>query len=249
MVRRPRDAPAEAALDRADVDDRLRAAVGVRRVVLPGRDPLEDGVEHLVHPEDRVLAPPPLAEGGVDEAPVDADPQPERAEVAEDDLRPRSARRAGTCRRRRRARRGIASRRRSRGTRRPTASPYCVFSISPQTAATARRRAAARRRPAAPGRPRRSRPARPSCSRSEPVEPSVPDERLGLEPRNALSHGSRPEYDVSVWPLNMRLSPPPAPAQVPSAFARPSSTCCHWHARPTPRRARPSARPSPVRGR
>ncbi len=33
-------------------------------------------------------------------------------------------------------------------------------------------------------------------------------------------------------PLNMRLLPPPAPSRIPSAFARPSSTCCHWQRRP-----------------
>ena len=85
-MRRAGDAPAEAALDRADVDDRLRAAVRVRGVVLPGRDPLEHRVEHLARAQDRVAVAPPLAEGRVDEVAVDADPQPQRAEVAEDDL-------------------------------------------------------------------------------------------------------------------------------------------------------------------
>src|SRR5687768_12017893 len=47
------------------------------------------------------------------------------------------------------------------------------------------------------------------------------------------SHGSRPEYDVSRWPLNMSVGPSPSPARVASTFARPSSTCCHWTARPS----------------
>ena len=72
--------------DRADVDDRLRAAVGVRGIVLPGRDPLEHRVEHLVHAQDRVLVALALAERRVDEVAVGADAQPERAEVAEHDL-------------------------------------------------------------------------------------------------------------------------------------------------------------------
>ena len=67
---------------------------------------------------------------------------------------------------------------------------------------------------------------------AEPVEAAVLDECLGLEPRTPASHGSCPEYDVSMWPLNMRLLPPPAPSQTPRAFARSSSTCCHWQRRP-----------------
>src|SRR6266404_5827199 len=39
-----------------------------------------------------------------------------------------------------------------------------------------------------------------------------------------------------MWPLNIRLFPPPLPApfptHVPRAFARPSSTCCHCTCRP-----------------
>ena len=35
----------------------------------------------------------------------------------------------------------------------------------------------------------------------------------GWKPGIPASHGSRPEYDVSMWPLNIRLGPPPAPAQ------------------------------------
>src|ERR1051326_1818885 len=54
----------------------------------------------------------------------------------------------------------------------------------------------------------------------------------GWKPGTDRSHGSRPEYDVSMWPLNMRLFPPPAPARVPRTFARPSSTCCHCTCRP-----------------
>ncbi len=86
-MRRPRDPPAEPALDRADVDDRLRAAVRVLGIVLPHRDPLEHGIEHVAHANDRVLVPLPLAERRVDERALRRDPQPQRAEVTEDDLR------------------------------------------------------------------------------------------------------------------------------------------------------------------
>src|SRR5881628_3842874 len=41
------------------------------------------------------------------------------------------------------------------------------------------------------------------------------------------SHGSRPEYDVSMWPLNMSDFPPPVPSSRPMTFGRPSSTSCH----------------------
>ena len=58
---------------------------------------------------------------------------------------------------------------------------------------------------------------------------------LGWKPGTCASHGSRPEYDVSMCPLNMRLGPPPAPARVPSTFARPSSTCCHCTCSPMSR--------------
>src|SRR6476659_4200271 len=57
---------------------------------------------------------------------------------------------------------------------------------------------------------------------------------LGWKPGTCASHGSRPEYEVSMWPLNMRLGPPPTPARVPRTFARPSSTCCHCTCRPMP---------------
>src|SRR5947209_10713139 len=83
---RARDAPAKAALDRADVDDRLGAAVRVRGAVLPRRDPLEHRIEHLMRAEDRVLAALALAERRVDEVALHADPQPQRAEMAEHDL-------------------------------------------------------------------------------------------------------------------------------------------------------------------
>src|SRR6476619_3505082 len=46
------------------------------------------------------------------------------------------------------------------------------------------------------------------------------------------SHGSRPEYDVSMWPLNMSDFPPPAPSQTPTTFGRPASTSCHCTWRP-----------------
>ena len=182
MVRRARDAPAEAALDRADVDDRLRAAVAVRGIVLPGRDPLLHGREHLVHAQDRVLVALALAEGGVDEVAVHADPQPERAEVAEHDLAlgrlaeqahvgdaavrdevARAGRVAAVLAARPRRRTGS-----SRSRRRPPRS--------------SRRPGAARPRPGARARPRRSRRARPSCSRSRA--------RRGGRPRRNAAAGS-----------------------------------------------------------
>src|SRR6185437_13613998 len=63
---------------------------------------------------------------------------------------------------------------------------------------------------------------RPSCTNA-----------FGWNPGTSRSHGSRPEYDVSMWPLNIRLLPPPVPRQVPSALARPFSTCCHCTASPS----------------
>src|ERR671923_90619 len=47
------------------------------------------------------------------------------------------------------------------------------------------------------------------------------------------SHGSRPEYDVSMWPFSIRLEPPPEPSSVPSTFGRPSSTSCHCTCSPS----------------
>src|SRR5439155_18887296 len=55
---------------------------------------------------------------------------------------------------------------------------------------------------------------------------------LGWNPGTCRSHGSRPLYDVSMCPLNIRAGASPDPASVPSTFARPSSTCCHWTASP-----------------
>src|SRR5688572_27666039 len=49
------DPPAEAALDRPDVDDRRGAAVRVFGISLPARDPLEHGLEHVVHAHYGVL--------------------------------------------------------------------------------------------------------------------------------------------------------------------------------------------------
>src|SRR5947208_6415955 len=57
---------------------------------------------------------------------------------------------------------------------------------------------------------------RPSCTKP-----------AGWKPRIPASHGSCPEYDVSMWPLNMSDLPPPAPSQTPTTFGRPSSTSCH----------------------
>ena len=38
-----------------------------------------------------------------------------------------------------------------------------------------------------------------------------------------------------MWPLNIRLGPPPEPSRMPSTLARPSSTCCHCTCRPISR--------------
>ena len=232
-VRRPRDAPAEAALDRADVDDRRHAAVGVLRIGLPGRDPLEHGVEHLAHAQDRVLVALALAERGVDEVAVRRDAHPERPEVPEHDLRlgrlAEDAHVGDAAVRDEVARAGRVAAVLARPARRPTA-PSRSRRRPPRRA---RRRAAARPRPAARAPPRRSRRARPSCSRCRARRAARPcTNASGWKPRTPASHGSRPEYDVSMWPLNMRLCPPPAPGHVPSTLARPSSTCCHCTCRP-----------------
>src|SRR5213075_345067 len=55
----------------------------------------------------------------------------------------------------------------------------------------------------------------------------------GWKPGTCASQGSLPEYDVSMWPLNISVGPPPAPRSVPRTFARPCSTCCHCTARPS----------------
>ena len=184
MVRRPRDAPAEAALDRADVDDRLRASVGVRGVVLPGRDPLANRGEHLVQAQDRVPVAPALAEGGVDELTVDADAQPERAEVAEDDLPlgrlaeqahvgdasvrdeiPRPGGVAAVLRPDRVAVLRLLDLAADGGDQHVAAQPDTRVAQRPDGLDVARERALHVRDP-------------------EPVEPPVPDERLGLEPRH-----------------------------------------------------------------
>src|SRR5438874_4925095 len=57
---------------------------------------------------------------------------------------------------------------------------------------------------------------RPSCT-----NPS------GWKPRISASQGSRPEYEVSMCPLNIRDLPPPAPSQRPTTLGRPASTSCH----------------------
>ena len=85
---------------------------------------------------------------------------------------------------------------------------------------------------------------------AEPVDAAVALEALRLEAGIPASHGSRPEYDVSMWPLNISVGPPPAPARVPSTFARPSSTCCHCTASPSSAQlARTSTRPCLLRRR
>src|SRR5919201_493024 len=54
----------------------------------------------------------------------------------------------------------------------------------------------------------------------------------GWNPRTPASHGSRPEYEVSICPLNINAGPPPAPSQSPTTLGRPSSTSCHCTWRP-----------------
>src|SRR5204862_2970577 len=56
------------------------------RVLLPLVHPLAHRVQNLARAEDRVAIAPPLAERRVDEVAVHANPEPERAEVAEHDL-------------------------------------------------------------------------------------------------------------------------------------------------------------------
>ena len=181
-MRRPRDAPAEAALQRADVDDRARAAVRVLGIALPGRDPLEHRVEHLAHAQDRVLAALALGERRVDEVALRRDAQPERAEMAEHDLplgRLAEDAHVGDAAVRDEVAR---ARRRSRGTPRPARRRTASSRSRRRPRRSARRRAAARPRPAAPAPPRRSRRARPSCSRSRG--------RRGARPRRTAPAGS-----------------------------------------------------------
>src|SRR5919204_3016356 len=54
----------------------------------------------------------------------------------------------------------------------------------------------------------------------------------GWKPGIPASHGSRPEYEVSMCPLNISDGPPPEPSQTPTTFGRPSSTCCHCTCKP-----------------
>src|SRR5215472_4408355 len=65
-----------------------------------------------------------------------------------------------------------------------------------------------------------------------------------------VKNSSRPVFEVSMWPLNIRLLPLPVPSQIPSTFARPSSTSCQVTASPAassaPRMKRPISSSSPV---
>ena len=182
-VRRPRDAPAEPTVDRAHVDDRLRASIRVLGIVLPGRDPLEHGVEDVAEPDDRVLVAPALAERGVDERPACRNPQPERAEVAENDLR--LGRLAEQAHVRDAAVRDEVARARgvARGTRPLARHPTASSRSRPRRRRSARRRAAAPRRRSARAPPRRSTRALPSCSRCRG--------RTAARPPRTRSAGSR----------------------------------------------------------
>src|SRR5712672_3406436 len=72
---------------------------------------------------------------------------------------------------------------------------------------------------------------------------------LGLYP-SPVRKVSRPVFEVSIWPLNIRLFPLPVPSQSPTTFARPSSTSCQDTARPISssvlRMYRPISNSSPV---
>ena len=107
----------------------------------------------------------PLAERRVDEVAVDADPQPERAEVAEHDLA--LGRLAEQAHVRDAAVRDEIARagRVAAVLRAPARRPAASSRSRRRRPRSARRRAAARRRPAARAPPRRSRRPRPSCSR------------------------------------------------------------------------------------
>src|ERR687898_1255264 len=84
LVRRPGDAPAEAALYRSDVGDAVDAVVA--HLLLPARKPLEHRVEDASHPDDRVFTEAPRAERRMDERPACLETHPDRPEVREDDL-------------------------------------------------------------------------------------------------------------------------------------------------------------------
>src|SRR5947208_5551454 len=58
------------------------------------------------------------------------------------------------------------------------------------------------------------------------------------------SQGSWPEYDVSMWPLNISDLPPPVPSSRPMTFGLPSSTSCHCT--PSPMSASSSRTRSPI---
>ena len=202
-------------------------------IVLPRRDPLQHGGEHLVHAQDRVLVALALAERGVDEVAVHADAQPERAEVAEHDLAlgrlaeqahvgdaavrdevARAGRVAAVLRARRVAVLRLLDLAADRRDQHVAAQPHARVLQRAHRLDVAGERAL-------------------HVRDAEPVEAAVALERLRLEARHVLrSQGSRPEYDVSMCPLNISVGPPPAPGHVPSAFARLSSTCCHCTARP-----------------
>src|ERR1700684_1329511 len=47
-----------------------------------------------------------------------------------------------------------------------------------------------------------------------------------------VRNSSWPVLEVSMWPLNMRQRPLPAPSQRATTLARPSSTSCHVTSRP-----------------
>src|SRR5712672_999493 len=72
---------------------------------------------------------------------------------------------------------------------------------------------------------------------------------LGLYP-SPVRKVSRPVFEVSIWPLNIKLFPLPVPSQSPTTFARPSSTSCQDTAIPISssvlRMYRPISNSSPV---
>ena len=204
-----------------------------------------------MHAQDRVLVALALAERRVDEVAVRADAQPERAEVAEHDLAlgrlAEQAHVGDAAVRDQIARAGRVAAVLARPARRRTAS-----SRSRRTRRrSARRRAGGRRHPAARARPRRSRRARPSCSRCRGRRGARRcTNALGWNPGTPRSHGSRPEYEVSMCPLNISVGPPPVPAPGAEGVRAALLDLLPLHPQAhLARRARRSARPAAARRR
>src|SRR5207244_7572003 len=83
-VRGARHAPGESARDGADARD--PADVAVAHLLLPLRQPGEHRVDHVMHPNDRVLPQAAAREGGMDEGAMGGEAEPDGPEVCEDEL-------------------------------------------------------------------------------------------------------------------------------------------------------------------